>query len=174
MKVRLSILSFSRRRKTYSNTVRFLTSLEGDDAISYVTVTGQGGNSIRDDDGDGFSVEDGDCDDDNPPCIQVQMKPAMDSTTIVMGSRHLKRMTATMMDGVFVAGDCDDTNRFVYPGQQSDAMDLTMTATESRKMLSTSMEMDKPSAKETVMIRKQLSCMVGLKSVISSTMTAMA
>ncbi|MAA80559.1 MAG: hypothetical protein CL916_14990 [Deltaproteobacteria bacterium] len=111
----IDIIFLPEEEKTYSNTVRFLTSLEGDDSISYVTVTGQGGNSIRDDDGDGYSVENGDCNDDNPSIYPGADEACDGLDTNCDGFTPPEENDGDNDGWRLCSGDCDDTDRFVYP-----------------------------------------------------------
>ena len=121
----VDIIFLPEEEKTYSNTIRFLTSLEGDDSISYVTITGQGGNSIRDDDGDGFSVEDGDCDDNNPSMFPGAEEVCDGQDNNCDGFTPPEENDSDNDGWRLCAGDCDDTNRFVYPNapERCDGLD---------------------------------------------------
>ena len=102
--------------RTYSNTVRFLTSLEGDEAVGLVTIQGRGDLSIRDDDGDGYSVVDGDCNDNNSSVYPGATENCDGEDNVCDGYIPYEENDSDGDGWRICSGDCDDDNRFVYPG----------------------------------------------------------
>ncbi len=87
-----------------------------DEPSRYITLLGVGGLSIEDDDGDGFSPAEGDCDDDRDT-VYPGAEELCDGRDNDCDDELAEDEVDEDYDGYLIcAGDCDDTNELVHPG----------------------------------------------------------
>ena len=97
--------------------VQIRTDFPGSESL-YVTLSGTGTPSETDEDGDGFSPADGDCDDENAAVSPAEEEICDGVDTDCDGELPADEADADY-DGVLVCeGDCDDDDANVYPGAE--------------------------------------------------------
>ncbi|MEC7986632.1 MAG: MopE-related protein, partial [Myxococcota bacterium] len=101
----------------YTGRVQFRTS-STIDPISYISLFGHGSSSIIDEDGDGYSIADGDCDDERADVFPgaEEICDGLDNdcdTEVPPEERDID------LDGWLIcAGDCNDQDSLIYPGAE--------------------------------------------------------
>jgi hypothetical protein len=99
----------------FSGRVQIRTTFD-DEPNLYITLTGVGGLSIRDDDDDGFSNADGDCDDDNGAAYPGATEVCDGFDTDCDGDLPEGEQDNDYDGWLVCEGDCDDSDENVYPG----------------------------------------------------------
>ncbi len=87
-----------------------------DEPTHYVDLAGTAGPSVRDDDGDGWTAADGDCNDDNDTVFPGATEVCDGEDTDCDGVLEEEEADADYDGWLICEGDCDDEDERVYPG----------------------------------------------------------